>query len=126
VVQRPFDVVQLALVSGASRWRTDLRRRIRSRSADPRADAVSNGRDLAMTFADVDTVENYRRDLDLTTATAHVSYMSGGVTFSREVFASAPAQVIVVRLTASRPGQISFTARMQTPQRRSRPPRTAT
>ena len=39
------------------------------------------------------------------------------MTFSREVFASAPDQVIVVRLTASRPGQISFEARMQTPQR---------
>ena len=33
VVQRPFEVVQLALVSGVSRWRTDLRKRIRSRSA---------------------------------------------------------------------------------------------
>ena len=73
--------------------------------------------DLALTFPDVDAVEDYRRDLDLATATAHVSYTSGGVAFSREVFASAPAQVIVVRLTASRPGQISFTAGMQTPQR---------
>ena len=73
--------------------------------------------DLALTFPDVETVENYRRDLDLTTATAHVSYTSGDVAFSREVFASAPAQVIVMRLTASRPGRISFTARMQTPQR---------
>ena len=73
--------------------------------------------ELALTFPQVETVENYQRDLDLTTATAHVSYTSGGVTFSREVFASAPAQVIVVRLTASRPGRISFTARMQTPQR---------
>src|SRR6185436_9536116 len=73
--------------------------------------------DLALTFSQVDAVENYRRDLDLATATAHVSFTAGGVVFSREVFASAPAQVIVVRLTASRPGQISFTARMQTPQR---------
>ena len=73
--------------------------------------------DLALTFPQVDAVENYRRDLDLATATAHVSFTSGGVTFSREVFASAPDQVIVVRLTASRPGQISFEARMQTPQR---------
>jgi alpha-L-fucosidase 2 len=73
--------------------------------------------DLALTFPDVETVEDYRRDLDLTTATAHVFYTSGGVAFAREVFASAPAQVIVVRLTASRPGQISFAARMQTPQR---------
>src|SRR3954454_8460460 len=73
--------------------------------------------DLALTFPDVDTVEDYRRELDLTTATAHVSYTSDGVAFSREVFASAPAQVIVMRLTASRPGQISFAARLQTPQR---------
>ena len=73
--------------------------------------------DLALTFSQVDAVENYRRDLDLATATAHVSFTTGGVTFSREVFASARDQVIVVRLTASRPGQISFEARMQTPQR---------
>src|SRR5260370_9668205 len=73
--------------------------------------------DLALTFPQVEAVENYRRDLDLTTATTHVSYTAGGVTFSREVFASAPDQVIVVRLGASRPGQISFEARMQTPQR---------
>jgi len=73
--------------------------------------------DLALTFPQIDSVENYRRDLDLATATAHVSYNSGGVTFSREVFASATDQVIVVRLTASRPGRISFEARMQTPQR---------
>jgi alpha-L-fucosidase 2 len=73
--------------------------------------------DLALTFPQVDSVENYRRDLELATATAHVTYTVGGVTFSREVFASAPDQVIVMRLTASRPGQISFEARMQTPQR---------
>jgi alpha-L-fucosidase 2 len=73
--------------------------------------------DLSLTFPQLDSVEDYRRDLDLATATAHVSYTSGGVTFSREVFASAPDQVIVMRLTASRPGRISFEARMQTPQR---------
>jgi alpha-L-fucosidase 2 len=73
--------------------------------------------DLALTFPQVESVENYRRDLDLATATAHVSYVRGGVTFSREVFASAPDQVIVVRLTASRPGQISLEARIETPQR---------
>jgi alpha-L-fucosidase 2 len=73
--------------------------------------------DLALTFPAAEVAENYRRDLDLATATAHVSYTIDGVTFSREVFASAPDQVIVMRLTASRPGQISFEARMQTPQR---------
>ena len=83
--------------------------------------------DLALTFPAVDSVENYRRDLDLATATAHVSYVSGGVTFSREVFASAPDQVIVVRLTASRPGRFpSRRACRRLSTRASRRPRTAT
>ena len=75
--------------------------------------------DLALTFPQVSSVDAYRRHLDLATATAHVTYTAGGITFDREVFASAPDQVIVVRLTASRPGQISFAARLQTPQRAS-------
>jgi alpha-L-fucosidase 2 len=73
--------------------------------------------DLRLTFGAVETVERYRRDLDLRTATAHVSYNAGETTFEREVFASAPDQVIVLHLTASRPGQVSFEARMSSPQR---------
>jgi alpha-L-fucosidase 2 len=73
--------------------------------------------DLHLKLAAVDVVERYRRVLDLTTATAHVSYTIAGTTFRREVFASAPDQMIVVQLTASRRGQISFEARMSTPQR---------
>jgi alpha-L-fucosidase 2 len=73
--------------------------------------------DLSLTFGDVDVVEAYRRDLDLTTATARVSYTAGDVAFAREVFASAPDQVIVVHLTATKPGQISFDARLSTLQR---------
>jgi alpha-L-fucosidase 2 len=73
--------------------------------------------DLWLTFPTATTVENYRRDLDVATATTHVSYTTAGVTFTREVFASAPDDVIVVRLTANRPGQISFESRLVTPQR---------
>ena len=75
--------------------------------------------DLALTFPHAESVDGYRRDLDLATATARVSYTAGNVGYSREVFASVPDDVIVVRLTASRPGQISFDARLQTPQRAS-------
>src|SRR5918992_2941748 len=46
-----------------------------------------------------------------------VSYTTAGVRFEREVFASAPDDLIVVHLSANRPGQISFEARLQTPQR---------
>jgi alpha-L-fucosidase 2 len=55
-------------------------------------------------------ITNYKRDLDLTNATAHVSYKSDGVTYSREYFSSAPDQVIAVHLTADKPGRITLKA----------------
>jgi alpha-L-fucosidase 2 len=72
--------------------------------------------DLLLSFPEVAAVENYRRDLNLDTATATVSYSVGGVKFTREVFASAVDQVIVVRLTADKRGQVNFTASLRTPQ----------
>ena len=62
-------------------------------------------------------VEDYRRDLDLDTAVASVNYTVNGVHFRREIFASPADQVIVIHLTADKPGQISFTAGMSTPQK---------
>jgi alpha-L-fucosidase 2 len=71
--------------------------------------------DVLLTFAGATNAENYRRELDLDTATATVSYTSEGVRYTREVFASAPDNVLVVRLTANKPGTISFLAGMKTP-----------
>ena len=71
--------------------------------------------DVLLTFAGATNAENYRRELDLDTATATVSYTSKGVRYTREVFASAPDNVIVVRLTADTPGTLSFLAGMKTP-----------
>ncbi|MHB8519881.1 MAG: glycoside hydrolase family 95 protein [Limisphaerales bacterium] len=71
--------------------------------------------ELQLTFAGTTNAENYRRELNLDTATATVSYTSEGVIYTREVFASAPDNVIVVRLTASQPGRLSFIAGMKTP-----------
>ena len=69
--------------------------------------------DLLLDFPEMPDVTGYRRELNLDTATAAVEYTTGGVTYRREVFASWPAQVIVVRLTASRPGSISFEASLK-------------
>ncbi|MEV8438002.1 glycoside hydrolase N-terminal domain-containing protein [Actinosynnema sp. NPDC051121] len=63
------------------------------------------------------TASGYRRTLDLTTATTTVTYTANGVRYRREVFASAPDQVIVVRLTAETAGSVSFTGSFSTPQR---------
>jgi alpha-L-fucosidase 2 len=68
--------------------------------------------DLRLAFADVGEASGYRRELDLDTAVAAVSYAAGSVAFRREVFASAADQVIVVRLTADAPGAVSFHARI--------------
>ena len=72
--------------------------------------------DLTLTFPGHDTVSDFRRELHLDTAIASVSYKSGGVRHAREIFSSPVDQVIVVRLTADRPGQVNFNASMQTPQ----------
>lgn len=68
---------------------------------------------LHLFFENEKEVSDYRRWLDLETATTSVEYKAHGVTYHREVLSSAPDQVIVVRLTASEPGQISFRAELR-------------
>ena len=55
-------------------------------------------------------VTDYRRQLDLETGIATVQYQQNGVLYTREVFVSAPDQVIVVRLSANQPHSINFTS----------------
>jgi len=71
--------------------------------------------DLWLDFGGAVQEENYRRELDLDTGIASVSYTAGGVHYLREVFASAPCHCIVVRLTADRPGSLSFRATITRP-----------
>ncbi len=66
--------------------------------------------DLLMSFPGHDSVTNYRRELVLDSALSRVSYVVGGVTFTREVIVSAPDQAIVIHLSASKPGALTFTA----------------
>ena len=56
---------------------------------------------------------NYKRWLDLSTGIAGTSYEIEGVTYTREVISSHVDQTIAVRLTASKPGMVSFEAEMQ-------------
>jgi alpha-L-fucosidase 2 len=72
--------------------------------------------DLRLTFP-AGGVSGYERWLDLTTATTVVTYTANNVRYRREVFASAPDQVIVMRLTAETPGSVTFSAAFTSPQR---------
>jgi alpha-L-fucosidase 2 len=71
--------------------------------------------DLRLRFPAQATATHYRRELDLDTAVAKVSYRVGDTTYVREVFSSFPDQVIVYRVTADRRGSVSFTATMDSP-----------
>ncbi|GAB3533720.1 hypothetical protein GCM10027403_08210 [Arthrobacter tecti] len=56
---------------------------------------------------------NYVRDLDLRTGVSTVNFDSNGVHYEREYFVSYPDQVAVVRLSATEPGKLTFTAAAQ-------------
>ena len=68
---------------------------------------------LRLTFPGHDRVTDYRRELDLDAAAVRVSYTIDGTRFLREIFSSAPDQVIVIRISADRPGAVSFTAALE-------------
>ncbi len=50
---------------------------------------------------------NFSRSLDLATGIHTTTWKKSGVTFKREVFASKPAQAIVVRISADQPAKIT-------------------
>jgi len=54
--------------------------------------------------------EDYRRELDLARAVQTVTYRSGGIGYTRQYFASYPAQCLVLRFAADQPGSLSGSA----------------
>ena len=63
--------------------------------------------DLAINLDGQERFSNYRRSLNLTNAISETSYSANGVTYHREYFCSYPDRVIVVRMTADKPGSYS-------------------
>jgi alpha-L-fucosidase 2 len=68
--------------------------------------------DLLLTFQNEQNIQNYRRELDLNTAIVKVTYSINGIHYTREYFVSAPDQVIVIRLSCDKPGNISLIAQL--------------
>ena len=69
--------------------------------------------DLVLSFPGAEETTDYRHQLDLDQAVVSTRYSRGGVVHSRQVFVSPLDQVVVVRLTADQPGQISFRAELR-------------
>jgi alpha-L-fucosidase 2 len=69
---------------------------------------------LVLTFPHSGTL-NYQRSLNLSNATVNVHYDYGGVTYNRDIFASAPSnKVIVLHFTASQSNSINFSCNFTT------------
>ena len=71
--------------------------------------------DLHLHFPGHGEISDYRRELDIDSAVSTVRYRIGQTTFTREVFSSFPDQVVVVRLSCDKPGQLTFNARLGSP-----------
>ncbi|HEU5125591.1 MAG TPA: glycoside hydrolase family 95 protein [Verrucomicrobiae bacterium] len=70
---------------------------------------------LNLDFSPHSGTANYRRSLNIDSATVSVRYDYGGVTFTRKVFASHPTNhCVVIRLEASAAAKINFTASFST------------
>ncbi|MBK7870192.1 MAG: glycoside hydrolase family 95 protein [Saprospiraceae bacterium] len=73
--------------------------------------------DLMIQFPDHQNFTNYYRELDIANAVASVRYEVNNIQYKREIFTSFTDQVIIVRLTANKPGSISCNLSLQSPQK---------
>ncbi len=110
--------VRRLLAAGQTKAAEDLARA--KMLSDPvRQKAYQPFGDLHLSFPGHEVATHYRRELDLDTAIATTRYEIDGVTYTREVFASHPDNVIALHLTASRPGALNFTLRLDSPHKDS-------
>jgi alpha-L-fucosidase 2 len=70
---------------------------------------------LRISFQNHNNVSDYRRQLDLDKAIVTVTYNISDVAYKRETFSSYPDQAIVWRMSSDKPGQVSFTATLDSP-----------
>lgn len=71
---------------------------------------------LRLHFQGQENYTDYRRELDIDKALATTTYRVNGVEYKRETFTSFTDQLVIVRLTASKPGMLTFTAALTCPQ----------
>jgi alpha-L-fucosidase 2 len=60
-----------------------------------------------------DSIKDYYRELDMETGVVKISYNDGGVKMTREVFMSYPDHVMVMKVSADKPGKISVEAKLR-------------
>jgi len=72
--------------------------------------------DLLLNFkTSGDSIKNYYRELNMETGVVKISYTDGDVKMTREVFMSYPDHVMVMKVSADKPGRISVEAKLKSP-----------
>lgn len=72
--------------------------------------AFQNISDFTLDFHNLDDIKDYYRELDIEKALTTTTFISGGVHFKREIFASIPDNIMVVKLSADKKNALNFTA----------------
>ena len=102
-----LDTIRQLLFEGKQKEAEELA--LQEFMSDPiRQMAYQSFGELKLHFPGHGNYSHYSRELDLRKALHRVSYQSGGVTYSRETFASRPDRAIVVRLTAGSKKALGF------------------
>jgi alpha-L-fucosidase 2 len=70
---------------------------------------------LKLSFAGPENYNAYYGELDIDKAVVTTHYNRNGVNYTTQVFASFPDQVIIARISADKPGSVSFSATMDRP-----------
>lgn len=70
---------------------------------------------LILHFPGHDSYQDYYRELNIEKAVATTTYQVDGVKYTRQVFCSFTADVVVIRLTADKKNALNFTASYKTP-----------
>jgi alpha-L-fucosidase 2 len=72
--------------------------------------------DLILNFNTTgDSIRDYHRELDMETGVVKVTYTEGNVKMTREVFMSYPNRVMVMKVSANKPGRVSLEAKLKSP-----------
>lgn len=70
---------------------------------------------LILNFENQENCTNYYRDLNISKAVSTTSYTANGIHFTRETFVSFSDDVIIMHITASKKGALSFQAEYNSP-----------
>ena len=71
--------------------------------------------DLLLDFPQAGEITDYYRELDMETGVVTVRYTRDGVKMTREVFMSYPDHVMVMKVSADKPGAVNVEAKLKSP-----------